>query len=119
MARGIQIPLKTSNGRLVKLGGDAYIKQLIFTGLGSGESENPFQDLGLGEFMIFDMNDEVSVSEIRTRVIYVFAALEADQLAKLESLKFDNEPGHERRAHLTYTNIETQERNELEVPIPE
>lgn len=119
MATGIKVPLRAINGRLEKLGGDAYIEQLIMTGLGDCQSENPFQDIGLGEFMIFGINDDRSTSDIRTRIAQVFALLEADQLAKLERLTFEEEDGHEKKAHLTYVNIETQERHEIEVPIPE
>lgn len=125
MARGIKSPIETKNGRMVLLGEDDYIEQLVFTGLGDGDSENPFQDVGLGEFMIFAINNDQTDGEIRERIVAVFAELEADQLARLEdpstSIIFKDdtgETGQERSAEIEYINMETQERRSLEVPLP-
>ena len=117
MAKGIKLPLETKNGRLVMLGGDGYIEQLIFAALGSGDSDNPFQDLGLGEFMIFDINDQITEGEIRKRVEAAFETLDRDQLARLENLTFQTE-AEEKRMLLGYRNLETGKREDLEVPIP-
>lgn len=124
MATGIKLPLEAKNGRLVLLSGDDYIEQLIFAALGDNETENPFQDIGLGEFMIFGINDSYTAGEIRERVRRVFESLEADQLAKLGSddkaITFEKEIGTGRlKMFLTYINLETQEQNDIEVPIPE
>jgi hypothetical protein len=121
MAQGIGLPLKEKNGRLVKLSGDDYISQLVNTGLKGSESNNPFQDLGLGEFMIFGINDVLVEGEIRQGVERVFDSLKADQLAEVVSpsrdISFESE-GHEKKMHVFYKNMETQERDEIEVPIP-
>lgn len=123
MAQGIKLPLQTKNGRLQLLSGDEYIEQLIFTALGDNESENPFQDIGLGEFMIFGINDSYTEGEIRTRVEQIFDLLEGDQLARLDSedkaLTFTRKKGTGQLVMLlSYTNLETQEQREIEVPIP-
>jgi hypothetical protein len=125
VAKGIAIPMKSKNGRLELLGEDDYIEQLVFTGLQDGESENPFQDVGLGEFMVFAINDEQTDGEIRARIVSIFAELEADQLARLDDpdtdLAFEDgtgPSGQERRVTIKYTNMETQERLDIEVPIP-
>lgn len=117
MAKGIKLPLRAVNGRLELLGGDAYIEQLIFTALGSGESDNPFQDIGLGEFMIFDLNDKMTEGHIAERVRAVFATLERDQLARLEELSFKSVEG-DKKMHLGYENLETGKRDDIEVPLP-
>lgn len=117
MAKGIKLPMRAKNGRLVLLGGDAYVEQLIFTGLADGESENPFQDLGLGEFMIFGINDKMTDGQIRERVKSMFAILARDQLAALEELRFEKD-GADRKMHLGYKNLETGKRDDIEVPIP-
>lgn len=123
MAQGLKLPLETRNGRLVQLSGDDYIEQLVSVMLGDGESDNPFQDLGLGEFMVFGINDAVTDGEIKERVVRGFAILERDQLARLDNPDTDlvfrkgDSPG-ERILEITYTNMETQERPEIEVPIP-
>ena len=121
MARGIQTPLKPVNGRLKLLSSDGYIDQLIRFGLGDSQSDNPFQDIGLhGERFIFALNDSMSEGEIRTAVLSVFESLERDQLAKIkkQDIKFRRTAEGELRMGITYTNIETQERPEFEVPIP-
>lgn len=123
MAQGIRLPLEAKNGRLRLLSSDAYIEQIIVTALGDNESENPFQNIGLGEFMIFGINDSYTESEIRERVEQIFESLETDQLATLDSedkaLTFKRDKGTGRlKMFLSYTNLETQEQNEIEVPIP-
>lgn len=120
MATGILLPAKTENGRLLKLSGDDYIEQLVMIGLLGNQSDNPFQDIGLGDF-IFEINDGVSEGEIRAQIVTMFEILERDQLAALEDpdsdLSFSRVEG-ELFAELTYTNLETQERPEISVPIP-
>jgi len=116
MATGIKLPTTVKNGRLELLGGDDYIRQLVETALGESDSENPFQDIGLGEFMIFDINDPLSEGEIRDRVTKAFASLETDQLARLSSIEFDR-VGHEARMYIEYEDLETGKRPEIEVPL--
>lgn len=125
MAQGIKLPAQIKNGRLVTISGDDYIQQLVETGLTGGESTNPFQDVGLGEWMIFDINDKMTHGKIRRRVIMIFASLEADQLARLddpaEHVAFRKDTGEESSTlwlDIQYTNLETQERRELSVPVP-
>lgn len=118
MARGIQLPTNAINGRLKLLSGDAYIDQLVRTALGDGDSDNPFEDLGVGEFMIFGVNNSQQDGEIRAKVESVFTSLESDQLAQLKSINFESE-GHEKIMFLEYINLETGQRQELEVPLPE
>lgn len=121
MAQGIKVPLETENGRLKLISRDAYIQQMLFVALGEGESDNPFQDPGMGEFMIFDINDELTEGEIKARIVAIFESFEADQLAKLDNPEIDlvfSEEGQEKLLDLTYINMETQERVDIEVPIP-
>jgi len=119
MAKGIEVPIQVHNGRMKLSEGDEYIDSLILTALGNGESTNPFQfGIGLGEFMIFEINDGLTEGEIKTRTLRVFESLETDQLAELEDLTFDSK-NSEKSMDLTYRNLETGARNELEVPLSE
>lgn len=118
MATGIALPLRAVNGRLMLLSGDGYIEQLVKTAMGSSESSNPFQDVGLGEFMIFDINDALTEGVIRQRVVRVFASLERDQLARLVSLAFEG-IGSEKVMQVVYDNLETGYRSEVDVPLSE
>jgi hypothetical protein len=116
MATGIKLPTTIKNGRLELLGGDDYIRQLVETAMGDSDSENPFQDIGLGEFMIFDINDPLSEGEIRDRVRKAFASLESDQLARLSSIEFARR-GAEAVMFLVYEDLETGQRPQIEVPL--
>ena len=120
-ARGISLPVRPEKGRMKKLGGDKYIEQLIDTMLGDLESDNPFQDLALGEFMIFALNDERIEGEIRKRVELGFRSLKRDQLAQLssrtKSISFSQD-GAVKKMKVKYQNLETGERREHEVPLP-
>lgn len=121
MAQGIKVPLEARNGRLAKQSGDDYISQLVVGALLGEDSDNPFQEGGLGEFMIFGINDRMSEGEIRERISAIFESLKADQLARIDDpardLKFRHE-GEVMWLDLTYVNMETQERPEVSVPIP-
>jgi hypothetical protein len=124
MAKGIKVPTEVKDGRLVALDGDDYIEMLVSIAMGSGDSENPFQDLCLGEFMIYAINDGQPDGEIKQRVTGLFDSLEGDQLARLESqedLKIVKGVGDEAASkfmELSYVNMETGERRDLRVPIP-
>lgn len=118
MATGIKLPTEVVNGRLKTIGGDNYIRQLIETAMGDSESENPFQDIGLGETMIFDINDELTESKIERRVADIFISLETDQLARLESISFDRD-GSTLKMFVSYEDLETGSRAEIEVPLSE
>ena len=113
MAQGIKLPTTVKNGRLELVSGNAYIRQLVETALGDSESENPFQDLGWGEFMIFDLNDELLEGKIEQRVVSAFKTLERDQLARLQSISFTRN-GHVLRMFLEYDDLETGVRTELD-----
>lgn len=121
MAQGIQLPMQVKNGRVRKLAGDDYIDQLVRCALLGMDSDNPFQTVGLGEFMIFGINDVMAQGEIRERVVLIFESLKADQLAKLRDPEEDlvfTQKGEELWMDLAYINMETQERVELSVPVP-
>lgn len=116
MAQGIELPTQVVDGRLKLLSGNEYIEQLIVTGMGDNTSDNPFLDVGLGESMIFDINDALTDAQIRVLVEGVFDSLEADQLARLSSLTFSSEGG-QKKMYVEYENLETGARPELEVPL--
>ncbi len=121
MAQGILVPLKPKYGRLKLLAGDDYIDMLVRIALGDNQSDNPFQDIGFGgERFVFAVNDSLTEGEIRNRVLLAFESLERDQLARVakRDITFERTVEGELRMNVTYTNLETQERPELEVPIP-
>lgn len=121
MAQGIEVPLKTRNGRLKLLGGDDYIDMIVRIAMGSSESENPFQEIGLyGDKYIFGINDGMTDGEIVTAVLEVFESLKLDQLAEVgrRDITFDRSETGALNMTVNYKNIETQERKEISVPVP-
>lgn len=61
-----------------------HIRGLLATALGPGESGNPFQDLGLGEDMIFDPADSTTFNDVRDRIKEIFEDFERAELATLQ-----------------------------------
>jgi hypothetical protein len=120
-ATGISLPTRVENGRWKLKSGDPYVEQLIGTSFGSGDSDNPFQDIGLGEFMIFEVNADAVEGEIKRRAQAGFRSLERDQLARLSRgsrpLRFTQD-GAVKRMFVEYENLENGERREAEVPLP-
>ena len=121
MPTGISLPLEAEAGRLKLLSGDDYMRQLVAMALGDNDSDNPFQSLGMGEWMIFAINDQAIEGEIRQRVRAVFIEFEKDQLMKLstdaDAITFEEREG-ERIMRLKYLNLETGLRVDQDVPLP-
>ncbi len=119
--QGIELPVKVVNGRFKLLSSDEYVDQLIRVALGNTDSENPFLPDGLGEFMIFALNDEQIESEVEERVRTVFRILERDQIARLgrqTPIRFEqgDKPG-EKVMFVEYFNLETGGRREVDLPL--
>ncbi|KKN81440.1 hypothetical protein LCGC14_0320530 [marine sediment metagenome] len=120
--KGIELPVRVVNGRFKLLSSDEYVDQLIRVALGNTDSENPFNPDGLGEFMIFALNDEQIEGEIEERVRTVFRILERDQIARLgreSPIRFEEDvvkPG-EKIMFIDYVNLETGGRREVDLPL--
>ncbi len=61
-----------------------HIRGLLGAALGPGDSDNPFQDLGLGEDMIFDPADSTTFNDVRDRIKEIFEDFERAELATLQ-----------------------------------
>lgn len=116
MARGIKLPSKAVNGRFALLDGDEYIAQLIRVGLGSADSENPFQPQEDLDSLIFGINDDTTSSTAGVVIQRLFQSLEQDQLARLRDISFETIDG-ELNAIIEYVNLESGARQQLSVPI--
>lgn len=116
MAQGIKLPSKAVNGRFELIDGDDYIAQLIRVGLGSADSDNPFQVQDDLDTVVFDINDDTTASTVEVVIQRVFEILSRDQLARLENVEVES-IGAEMNALIEYVNLETGQRQQVSVPI--
>jgi hypothetical protein len=61
-----------------------HIAGLVETAMGSGDSANPFQNLGLGEDMIFDPMNLETFAPVKDRIEEIFGGFEEEELAALQ-----------------------------------
>lgn len=118
MAQGIAVPAQvTDGGRLKLVKDDEYVQQLVFTALGDGDSENPFQpDLGLGDGMVFQLNDRREQARVKYRIERAFKSLESRLLAKLpasRAISFVETVEGELEVVVRYLNMETEDEGEM------
>jgi len=85
MGVGIHPSFKASGrGGFLLSKGPEHIRELLSVALGSGDSANPFQDEGLGEWFIFDPMDLSTFAPIQDRIKDIFADFESEDLAALQ-----------------------------------
>lgn len=85
MGTGIH-PSYKDNGRggfLLAQGGE-HIRGLFAVALGSGDSANPFQDEGLGEWFIFDPMNLSTFAPIQDKIRDIAEGFEAEELMSLQ-----------------------------------
>lgn len=84
---GLRIPLGvTKQGRGAVVTGDVQDQKIIDTSLGSNDNQNAFQqDQGLGDDMIFDVNDAAVRGVIAIRLRDVFVDFEVQNRYRLLS----------------------------------
>lgn len=63
---------------------DEHIFGLFLVALGSGDSANPFQELGLGERMIFNPLDMSTFAPVQDRIRDIFDDFSNQELASLQ-----------------------------------
>jgi len=120
MATGMTSPLAvTQKGEAQTVSGSALIKQLLITALRDCSSENPFQDLGIGDKLIFDVLDPKTIARLTVRIQQIFARFQGEQLAKLipggQGLTFSREEEGELSAMIKYVDLETDKPDEFTI----
>src|SRR5438128_1128996 len=83
MSQGLETPVGAEQGRARLVQGEDQLKKVIALALSDGDSDNPFQDLGLGNGSIFDINDEDLQAKMRQRVARVFRRFHLERRASL------------------------------------
>ena len=91
-----------------------HIMGLVGVAMDSGESGNPFQNLGLEEDMIFDIAEPSTFAAVRDRVEEIFEIFERDDLAALQkrsdnlkTIRVENDRGGEYGIMIYVINLET------------
>lgn len=108
MARGLALPVgRDKSGRAkISTGADQTYK-IARIGLQTGESTNPFQDLGLDRGIIYSA-PEVAKSRFRSMAVALFKDLEQQRRAKFNEVSFRQIPDTgEIQADISYKDLET------------
>ena len=121
-AKGLSLPIKTDRrGGFAQIEGVPYIRQLIAVALGDDDSDNEFQDLGLGARPIFgNVSDEGLKDWIRNRVRQLMDEFRTSGLAQLKSFNFiegDQDSG-ELVGVLHYIDLESDTPDQVQVTFP-
>ncbi len=114
--KGLGVPIRVEAGGLAVCAGEEQLRNIILLSLSLCESENPFQDLGIGADLVFDNDTEAVRGRIRGRVSSLFRRLEREGRARLVL----GYPIFAREddglvVQLRYINLETTEEAELEL----
>lgn len=113
--RGIALPFQADGrGRLVTIDRDAELSKIINMQLQNMESNNPFQDLGLGEEMIFAVDNDDLQSDLRRRINEIFRQLQLQDRARLEKPPvFSLTAEGELEVAISYIDLETNKIDEF------
>lgn len=106
MSRGIAIPARTENGKLVVLDEESQLRKVIQLGLLDGSSNNPFaDDVGTPE-RVFAVDDPSARAQATLAIRRNFRRLASSGRARLDSLRFDPVDGDGvQRVAIVYTDI--------------
>jgi len=125
MAIGLAIPVGVNaQGRAKTADRSDFIKQTVLTAIRDCQSRNPFQDLGIDETIIFDINDKITVARIKMRIVEIFSRFEAEALAKLDHgaaerpLHFEQTAEGELDVHIKYVDLETNRPKDIGLSLP-
>lgn len=121
MSQGLDLPLGADQGRARLARGEDQLKKIITLALSDGDSENPFQDLGIGNGNVFDVNDQDLQARLRQRIVAVFRRFSTERRAALApgspTFRRGGADGEELIASIKYVNMETTDSDELEIPL--
>lgn len=114
MATGLRVPVGVSSGGGSALAdGEENDRKVIYTALGACDSENAFQQgIGLGDDMVFDLNDNGVRARIMRRLVAIFDDFERLRRYKLrrETVRWTRDSAsQELRLEFRYFNLETDE----------
>lgn len=112
--KGLKIPVGVgANGGAALMSGDDNDAKIIKLSLGSGESENAFQqDITLDQGMVFDLNDPTLRARIMRRVEKIFDNFRRQKRFRLikNSVKWSEDAKNQELVlEFKYINLESDE----------
>lgn len=118
MAKGLAIPMRANpRGGFATVEGEANDQKIIHTALSDDDNENAFQqDIGLGQFMIFNVMDPGVRARIYQRLEQIFGRFQALARYKLlrSSIEWtEDSVEQELTLQFRYVNLETDEEVEF------
>lgn len=120
MAKGLNLPVGTLQGRAVLIEGEEQLKKVIQLAVSDCESDNPFQEEGIGNDSVFDINDALTEQRLRRRVIDAFRALAAQGRARLDPSypMFSRDSfNQELWIDIRYINLETTNTEDVQLKV--
>lgn len=113
MSKGIAVPFRARNGRLVLSEGAEEMKKIVMLAVGERDNTNPFnQAVGI-EHPLFALSDEGSFALARRDIEDHFAKFEAQRRAKLGSVKTGELSPGESAIEVAYVDLDTDSEKTL------
>ena len=120
MPAGLDLPLGVDDlGRAKVASGTEQTLKLLITAIQPCPSDNPFQELGLDEGLIFAINRPSFQGRVKLAIQQVFTSFESEGRAKLKTVDFSTDPDtQELNAIVSYQDLETDDDQDIIVPLP-
>jgi len=116
--KGLRIPIQASAGRLETVRGEDQLRKVIVLNLSDCESSNPFQDIGIGSAMVFDVDDPTTRARISRNIATLFKRLEREGRARLSQgypIFTADQVSQELHCEVRYVNLETTREEEISI----
>lgn len=118
MPKGLKVPVGVGpDGGAALVEGDDNDLKILSLALGSDDNENAFQqNIGLGEDMIFSINDPATRSAIQRKVIEIFRRFEAQErfTIRQETITWEEDQEDQTMTmKFTYLCLESDEEKEF------
>lgn len=115
-ASGLAAPFRgDSDGGVALSEGELYVDDQVFAAVNANDSDNPFQDIGVTEFAVFQNPEDPSWRRIvQTRIETQFRFLQENNLARLLRVQFRKQSAEDGNyeASVHYVNLETNDERE-------
>ena len=126
MPKGLAVPVYVNKGGGAKVQpDDTQLDKLIVLAVQEGDDDNPFQDLGLSQRIIYDINDDGSKFDVKgdvERVLKSFDGrmkLDDDGVVIAEEQNDARTSEGEMNVSFGYFNLEVDDERDFAIPFKE